>query len=511
MKKPTLIKIFFPFFLLILLVQQILVLPGCANIIPPEGGPRDSLPPVLRRANPGDSSKNFNDNKITLTFDEYVNADNYLQEMIVSPVPANMPNVSRKLNTVTVKLRDTLEPNTTYTINFGKTIKDVNEGNPLKNFTYIFSTGPYIDSLEFTGNVLLAETGVTDTTLTVLLHKTNIDSALIKEKPRYVAKLDSRGNFHFKNLPPGTFYAYALKDEGGSYRYMSKTQLFAFSDSAVVIGRNTKPITLYAYAGKETSPPVKPATETRAAKPKPADKRLKFSTNLSGDRQDLLDKFIMTFENKLKIFDTSKIHFTTDTTFNPLSGYSWEMDSTKKIMKLDFPWQENVLYNLVLEKDFATDTLGYQLLKADTINFRAKGKRDYGKLTLRFRNLDLSQNPVLLFVQNNEVKKSVPLNSTGFSEELFIPGDYNLRILNDRNENGIWDPGVFFGKNRQQPELVKPVQRTLNIKADRDNSFDIDVTAPPPKESDTKQPIQNPGLRGRPNNNTRPTNRAVNN
>ena len=494
--------------ILIFLIQQILVLPGCANIIPPEGGARDSLPPVLRRANPLDSSRNFDDRKITLTFDEYVNADNYLQEMIVSPVPANMPSVSRKLNTVTVKLRDTLEPNTTYTLNFGNTIKDVNEGNPMKNFTYIFSTGPYIDSLEFTGNVLLAETGVTDTTLTILLHKTNIDSALIKEKPRYVAKLDGRGNFRFKNLPPGTFYAYALKDEGGSYRYMSKTQLFAFSDSAVIVGRETKPITLYAYAGKETLPPVKPATETRNTKP--ADKRLKFSTNLSGNRQDLLDKFMMTFERKLKSFDTSKVYFTTDTTFIPLSGYSWQMDSTNKIMKLDFPWQENILYNLVLKKDFATDTLGYQLLKADTISFKAKGKKDYGKVLIRFRNLDLSVNPVLLFVQNNEVKKSFPLSTVSFSQELFTPGDYNLRILNDRNQNGSWDPGVFFGK-RQQPELVKPIQRTLTIKADKDNSFDIDVNAAPPKGIDTKQPTQKPPLRGRPNNNTRPTGRSGNN
>ena len=179
-------------------------------------------------------------------------------------------------------------------------------------------------------------------------------------------------------------------------------------------------------------------------------------------------------------------------------------------MRLDYPWQENALYNLVLEKDFASDTLGYQLLKADTISFKAKGKNDYGKVTIRFRNLDLSQNPVLLFVQNNEVKKSFPLNSANFSDNLFIPGDYNLRILNDRNENGVWDPGVFFGK-RMQPELVKPIQRTISIKAGRDNSFDIDVNAVAPKESDNRQPTQNPTLRGRSNNNTRPTTRPGNN
>src|SRR5688572_24860527 len=163
MTKPTLIKIVFPLLLFIIIIPQILVQTGCANIIPPEGGLRDSVPPVLRKADPADSSRNFSDNSITLSFDEYVNADNYLQEMIVSPVPTNMPTVTRKLNTVTVKLRDSLEPNTTYSINFGNTIKDVNEGNTLKNFTYIFSTGPYFDSLQFTGNVLLAESGEADT------------------------------------------------------------------------------------------------------------------------------------------------------------------------------------------------------------------------------------------------------------------------------------------------------------------------------------------------------------
>ena len=502
MMKPTLIKIIFPLFLLILLIPQILVQTGCANIIPPEGGARDSLPPVLRKANPDDSSRNFSDNQITLIFDEYVNADNYLQEMIVSPVPANMPTVTRKLNTVTVKLRDTLEPNTTYSINFGNTIKDVNEGNMMKNFTYTFSTGPYFDSLEFTGNVVLAETGGLDTTLTVLLHKTNIDSALIKEKPRYVAKTDGRGYFRFKNLPPGTFYVYALKDEGGSYRYMSKSQLFAFADSGVIIGDSTRPVTLYAYSSIESPKQGRATTDDRNKKQ--ADKRLKFTTNLAGDKQDLLDKFIMNFESSLKDFDSSKVHFTTDSLFSPLSGFGWELDSTRKKLMLSYPWQENALYNLVLEKDFATDSLGYQLLKPDTISFRGKTKRDYGKLILRFRNLDLTQNPVLLFIQNSEVKKSFPLNEPTFSQELFPPGEYSLRILNDKNKNGVWDPGVFFGEHRQ-PEMVKPVQRTLNIRPGLDNTFDIDVNAAPVTE-DKKQPTQNRDLRGRPNN-TRPNNR----
>lgn len=488
--------------IILFLIQQIVVLSGCATIIPPEGGPRDSLPPILLKANPVDSSRNFNDKTIVFSFNEYVDADNYQQELIVSPIPANMPTVTRKLQTVTVKLRDTLEANTTYSLNFGNTIKDVNEGNIMKDFTYTFSTGSYFDSLEFHGNVLLAETGEFDSTLTIMLHRTNIDSAVIKDKPRYIAKTDGRGNFHFKNLPPDTFYVYALKDEGGSYRYMDKTQLFGFSDSAVITTGNTKPVTLYAYASKETEPATKtPAAST--GRNRSTDKRLKFSTNLSGNEQDLLEKFMFTFETPLKNFDSSKVHFTRDTTYTPVTGYSWEKDSAMKTVKLNYAWQENVTHQIILEKDFATDTLGQQLLKADTISFKTKERRDYGKLTIRFRNLDLTKNPVLFFVQNNEVKKSFPLNSTTFSQALFPPGEYSLRILNDANKNGVWDPGEFFGK-RSQPELVKPIQRTINIKANLDTPFDIDVTAPP-AESRSQQ-SQNPTQRPGRTNNNRPGN-----
>jgi hypothetical protein len=426
--------------------------------------------------------------------------------LIVSPIPTNTPTVTRKLSTVTVKLRDTLEPNTTYSLNFGNTIKDVNEGNIMKNFTYTFSTGSYFDSLEFRGNILLAETGEVDSTLTVMLHRTNIDSAVINDKPRYIAKTDGRGNFRFKNLPPDTFYVYALTDEGGSYRYMDKTALFGFSDSAVIMSGNTKPVTLYAYAGKEPEPATKTPVATGRGN-KAADKRLKFSTNLSGNEQDLLEKLVFTFETPLKNFDSTKVRFARDSTYTPMTGYNWEKDSTMKTVKLNYAWQENVMHHIILEKDFATDTLGQQLLKADTISFKTKEKRDYGKFTLRFRNLDLTKNPVLLFVQNNVVKKSFPLNSTTFSQALFPPGEYNLRILNDANKNGVWDPGEFFGK-RRQPELVKPIQRTINIKPNLDSPFDIDVTAPPAAESRSQQ-SQNPNLPGRPNNN-RPNNRFNN-
>lgn len=441
---------------------------GCANIVPPAGGFRDSLPPLLMKATPGDSSKNFSDNRINFSFDEYVQVDNFQQNVIVSPIPRIMPTATYRLNTVSIRLRDTLEPNTTYTINFGNAIKDVNEGNVMSEFTYVFSTGPTIDSLSFGGNVLVAQTGEIDTTLLVILHKNGDDSALIKERPRYMTKLDGKGGFLFRNLPSGTFHVYAMKDDARSYRYMGGKQLFAFADSPVVVNNNTLPKTLYAF--ESAKPDQRPTT---TGSQNAADKRLKFQTTIkSNNAQDILQKFSFQFDRVLRRFDSAKVVFAKDTTYTPLTGHTWSIDSTKKKVTLNYPLQENTLYHLILEKDFATDTLGQQLLRSDTLTFTTMKNADYGKLVIRFRNLDFSKNPVLQFVQGDAVVNSYPLTGETFSQPLFLPGEYELRILHDANKNGIWDPGEFFGK-RRQPEFVKPVQRKINVKENWDNEFEI--------------------------------------
>src|ERR1700759_949518 len=132
---------------------------GCANVIPPTGGPRDTLPPVLLTATPVEFSKHISSNKIVFKFDEYINGQDIRTELVVNPVPKVEPTTDTHLQTVTVKLKDTLQPNTTYTLNFYKGIKDNNENNILRNFTYVFSTGDHIDSGAFGGNVLNALTG----------------------------------------------------------------------------------------------------------------------------------------------------------------------------------------------------------------------------------------------------------------------------------------------------------------------------------------------------------------
>ncbi|MEO7983865.1 MAG: Ig-like domain-containing protein [Bacteroidota bacterium] len=465
--------------ILLIIAINLISGPGCANIIPPQGGVRDSIPPVLMKASPGDSTRNFSGNKIVLTFDEFVDVQGYEQNLNVSPTPTINPSVVARLNTVTVKLKDTLEPNTTYSINFGDGIKDYTEGNPMKGFTYTFSTGKYIDSLELSGQVILAETGKTDTTLIVMLHTNPDDSAVIKDRPRYIAKLDSRGNFLFKNLPPKTFYIYALKDEGGTHRYFADNLLFAFADKPVVMDNKTAPVTLYAWDVKPVTQAAAPASGISGIGNRlnkgagiNSDNRLKYQTNLVNNEQDLLGNFIMSFEQALRSFDSTKIGLFTDSTFTPVTAYSFKKDSSNKKIQLVHTWKENTSYHFVLDKDFAQDSSGKKLLKTDTLSFKTKKLSDYGSLKLKFRNLDMAKHPVLYFVTGETVIKSVPLTNPEFSQTLFLPGEYELRILYDENNNGRWDTGQFFGKHKQ-PELVKPVERRITVKPAWQNEIEI--------------------------------------
>lgn len=466
----------FTILLLSVLAAQLIVPVGCANQVPPLGGPRDSIPPTLMAVRPQDSAINFNSKKIIFEFNEYVQVDNPTENLLVSPTPKLNPEVTHKLRTITVTIKDTLEPNTTYSYNFGNAIKDINEGNVLKDFTYVFTTGQSLDSFHLEGKVMLAETGKTDSTLIAVLYKTGEDSAVMKQKARYIARLDRDGNYLFKNLPAGTFYLYTFKDEGGQKRYAGKTTLFGFADQPVEIGKTSVADTLYAYAEKEEpkkpptvrTPPGGRNTGNNAA----ADKRLKIETSLQNGEQDLLSPFEVFFRSaSIKNFDTSKIRFTDDK-YNPVSNYSFERDTSNKKITLNYKFVPGNAYSIIVDKDFAEDTAGRTLSKNDTLRFRARTEASYGSVRWRFPKLDLSRNPVLLFIQSEEIKFKYVFTNKEFISKLFIPGDYELRILYDDNKNGIWDPGQFFG-TRKQPERVVQVPRKITVKANWDNESDF--------------------------------------
>ncbi|MCW3081314.1 Ig-like domain-containing protein [Segetibacter sp.] len=442
---------------------------GCANMIPPGGGPRDSLPPVLVTAAPRDSMTNFTGNRVTLNFDEFVEIQNAYENVLVSPNPVSPPIINARFRTVTVRIKDTLEPNTTYSINFGNALRDINEGNIAPNFTYLFSTGPTLDTNSVSGKVVLAQTGKIDTTLVVVLHRNLDDSAVVKERPRYVAKLDGKGNFQFKNIAAGTFAMYAIPNEYSKH-YDDTTKPFAFADTAIN-SSNNRPVTLYAYQLEKidtgTGRP-RPAPATGKAK---EDKLLRYQANFEDGRQSLLNNLELTFNKKITAYDSSKITLLGPDS-NVVANYSIIPDTGKTRFTLLYKWPENTAYRIILRKEAFADSAGTTLAKNDTIRFSTKRTGDYGTVKLLFKNLDLAKNPVLQIVKTDKVVDSIPLRQSEWTQKLYEPGEYDIRILYDNNKNGKWDPGKFFGKH-EQPEIVITANTKLSVRANSENQTEI--------------------------------------
>ena len=443
---------------------------SCANMIPPSGGPRDSLPPRLVIANPKDSATNVKTKNILLTFDEFVSLQN-TENIIYAPVPKNLPQVDYKLRNVTVRFKDSLEENTTYSIDFGNSIIDVNESNVAKNFRYVFSTGPTIDFHTYEGKVLVAETGKVDSTLIVVLHKNTSDSAIKKLSPRFFTRIDGKGAFKFNNLPSGTFAAYVVN--GKSYnKTFDSSSLFAFRDSLVQIGSNSNRIdTFYAFTQSITTD--KKATDPSSGLPPSLrdDKRLRYIVILDNGMQDLLSDFKMVFNRKVFSLDTGKVRLT-DNDDVLQKGYTVALDSLRKTFTLRYPWKENTTYKLVIQKDAALDSNATSLPKTDTLLLSIRKETEYGSVRFRFLNVDTSKHAVLQLFQNDEQVASYPINQNDIQIRRFKPGSYELRILYDENKNGKWDTGSFT-PIKKQPEKVFYIPRQLNIRANWDNETTI--------------------------------------
>ena len=218
---------------------------GCANIQRPMGGPKDVTPPRLLKATPPNMSRNFKAKIIQLDFDEYFKLSNQYTEISMSPTQDKSPEYKIKSKSLVIVLKDTLQKNTTYVINFGKAIADVNEGNILKNFTYVFSTGPHIDSLSVSGTVTNTLTQKREKDVTVMLFPAEKDSAYFgKKKPSIYATTDTAGNFSLNNLHDGDYRIYALEEKTPDRIYNKDDELIAFQKQPVHLYADTSGIQL---------------------------------------------------------------------------------------------------------------------------------------------------------------------------------------------------------------------------------------------------------------------------
>jgi hypothetical protein len=260
-----------------------------------------------------------------------------------------------------------------------------------------------------------------------------------------------------------------LKDGDGGKNYNSKIEMFAFADSVVTAAENFSPIKLFAYEEEKEEKKVPKTTAVGGKNAALLDKKLKYTSSLTNNEQDLLSDLLLTVNHPLKALDAKKI-ILSDTNFNNIAT-KISIDSTQKIVSIQTKWNEGTQYRLLVFKEAFSDSSGTQLAKQDTIRFVTKQETAYGNLIIRFSNLATVVHPILQFIKEGEIYKSIPITSPQWSDKLFRPGEYELRVLFDENNNGKWDPGSYSKKI--QPEKAITLDTKLTIKANWDNEREI--------------------------------------
>lgn len=230
----------------LLLILLSLTFVQCAKKGTPKGGELDTEPPKFLRATPENYSTNFNKKEIRIYFNEYIKLDDAQKQIIISPPMANKPEIT-PLGTpakyIKIKLNDTLIKNTTYAINFGKSVVDNNESNPLPYFKYVFSTGDYIDSLRVAGTVSDALLKEADPFISVMLYnadETYNDSLVFTTPPIYITNtLDSLKTFELSNIKEGTYHLVAMRDLNNDYKYNPGKEKIAFLKETISVPTDT--------------------------------------------------------------------------------------------------------------------------------------------------------------------------------------------------------------------------------------------------------------------------------
>ena len=210
------------------------LLGSCARMGQPDGGWYDETPPRILGAAPADKGTNVKSQKISIFFDEFIQIENATEKVVVSPPQLETPEIVASGKRIRIELLDSLKPNTTYTIDFSDAITDNNEDNPLGNYTYSFSTGDVIDTLEVSGKVLQAKDLEPVKGILVGLYSDLSDTAFTTKPMLRVSRTDGSGRFVIKGVAPGTYRVYALQDADGNYLFNQKSEMLAFSQEKIV-------------------------------------------------------------------------------------------------------------------------------------------------------------------------------------------------------------------------------------------------------------------------------------
>ena len=224
-----------------------LFLISCASVQSPTGGPRDTIQPVIVKEIPKNLTRNFTGSEIEIEFDEFVKLSNEFTEISVSPAMDILPVYKSKKEILQISFEEALQKNTTYTINFGKAIADVNESNILKNYSYVFSTGDQIESLSISGKVINSLTKQKLKDVTVFILPISQDSLFGKKKASFFTTTDTSGSFKLSNLREDKYRIYALSEQGGDRIYNGNSEEIGFLNQAINLNKDTSNIELKVF------------------------------------------------------------------------------------------------------------------------------------------------------------------------------------------------------------------------------------------------------------------------
>ncbi|MEC4112716.1 Ig-like domain-containing protein [Myroides pelagicus] len=526
------------YFIFCFLVLSALSLSNCAKRGYITGGPQDTIPPVVLRSTPANFTTNFKENIIYIDFDEFIKVNKLNQNLIISPPLENTPEVSpmgSAKKRITIRLRDTLKENTTYSFNFGDAIIDNNEGNVLKQFKYIFSTGDYIDSLKIKGSISSINQIKADNFVNIMLYdaKTFNDSTVYKEKPLYITNtLDSLTDFTVDNIKEGSYYIIALKDKNNNYLFDPKQDKIGFikdpitipsdqvhkivlfksnekletsrpsqvsknkwylpffgdvEDAIVTVAKNDSLIrsTYTALAQKDSLqvwfPEVKADSLYINVKKEDYNKTYTVKPRVKIDAIDSLSisatNSILHYVNDFTINTTTPIEKINQTLITVLNKDSvaipYEVDHKKLEQRilLKFNKEENANYYINLMPNALTDFFGKT---NDTLNYEVKTApySDYGNLFLKFTGI--KRYPIIVEIvdeKENVIASQYSEQESDFNFLLLSPRKYYVRIIYDDNKNKKWDSGYYWEKT--QPEEVIYFPELIDVRANWDIQQDI--------------------------------------
>ncbi len=469
----------------LLLAGCVLLGAGCANVLPPGGGAKDTTAPRLLAIDPADSLRNVRPGKLELRFDEYITLADAASQVQISPLLAVNPTATADLRRVRLSIPDTLlQDSTTYRISFGTAIRDLHEGNPFPAYTYTFSTGPWFDSLRLAGSVIDAATGLPDTGVVVVLHPAAPagDTGILSRKPLYVEHVDAGGRFEFAGLPNRRFQAYVLGDKNSNLIFDGAGERIGFLETPVTpVADSPADLLFRSFVERDST-----GGDTVRAGGVPDEARPSgFSYVVDADTADrrrrsvaLGEPLRIRFGAPVGSVSADRVFLTADSNGTAVEtpGQLQRDTADRATVLLQAPWQGDVLYTLRLLKGFAKDTAGADALPSRWV-FRTKRDDDYAVLRIHLPSRFYGPGYVLQVIRDG--KDTVwqrPVTDTNVALTRLQPGTFRLRVLEDRNGNGAWDPGVLV--LRRQPERVFPYDRDVTLKPGWENELDFEE---PPK------------------------------